>query len=93
MEREYGCEVAMGKPKVAFRETLAGPVEFDFLHKKQSGGSGQYGRVTGIVEPLSHEENTKNIFKDETMGTNIPKQFIPAAEKGFKAICDKGSPE
>nr|XP_045592824.1 elongation factor G, mitochondrial-like [Procambarus clarkii] len=90
MEREYGCEVEMGKPKVAFRETLASPVEFDYLHKKQSGGSGQFGRVIGVLEPLSPEENTKVIFKDETMGTNIPKQFIPAIEKGFKAVCEKG---
>lgn len=88
MEREYGCEVVMGKPKVAFRETISAPVEFDYLHKKQSGGSGQYGRVTGIIEPA--EENTKNLFADETMGTNIPKQFIPAIEKGYNAFCEKG---
>lgn len=88
MEREYGCEVLMGKPKVAFRETLSAPVEFDYLHKKQSGGSGQYGRVIGVIEPA--EENTKNVFADETMGTNIPKQFIPAIEKGYHTFCEKG---
>lgn len=50
MEREYGCPVIMGKPKVAFRESIIEPFEFDYLHKKQSGGSGQYARVIGILE-------------------------------------------
>lgn len=59
MEREYNCPVVMGKPKVSFRETLLAPCEFDFLHKKQSGGSGQFGRVIGVMEPLPASENTK----------------------------------
>lgn len=50
LEREYGCPVTLGKPKVSFRETLREAVEFDYLHKKQSGGAGQYGRVTGVIE-------------------------------------------
>ena len=50
MEREYNCPVVMGQPKVAFRETLLEPCEFDYQHKKQSGGSGQYGRVVGVLE-------------------------------------------
>jgi len=90
MEREYTCPVVMGKPKVSFRESLIAPVEFDYIHKKQSGGSGQFGRVTGILEPLPPSENTKVEFVDATMGTNVPKQFIPAVEKGFRMMVNKG---
>ena len=52
MEREYGCPVVLGKPKVSFRETLVQKKEFDYLHKKQSGGSGQYARVSGFLEVI-----------------------------------------
>ncbi|KAI7790065.1 elongation factor G, mitochondrial [Triplophysa rosa] len=90
MEREYNCPCVMGKPKVAFRETVTNAVTFDFTHKKQSGGSGQYGKVTGVLEPLDTNTNTKLEFKDRTIGTNIPKQFIPAVERGFREACEKG---
>lgn len=90
MEREYNCPVVLGKPKVAFRETLVQPCEFDYLHKKQSGGSGQYARVSGILEPISGNDNTNLEFADETVGTNVPKQFIPGVEKGFRKMAEKG---
>ncbi|KAK9962814.1 hypothetical protein ABG768_008165 [Culter alburnus] len=90
MEREYNCPCVMGKPKVAFRETVTSAVPFDFTHKKQSGGSGQYGKVVGVLEPLDPENYTKLEFSDETIGTNIPKQFVPAVEKGFREACERG---
>nr|XP_004652451.1 elongation factor G, mitochondrial isoform X1 [Jaculus jaculus] len=90
MEREYGCPCIIGKPKVAFRETITAPVPFEFTHKKQSGGAGQFGKVIGVLEPLDPENYTKLEFSDETFGANVPKQFVPAVEKGFLDACEKG---
>lgn len=90
MEREYNCPVELGKPKVAFRETMMSPCSFDYLHKKQSGGAGQYARVIGIMEPLDPHQNTILEFVDETVGTNVPRQFVPGVERGFLDTCQKG---
>ncbi|XP_051521132.1 elongation factor G, mitochondrial [Myxocyprinus asiaticus] len=90
MEREYNCPCVMGKPKVAFRESVTSAVPFDFTHKKQSGGSGQYGKVVGVLEPLDPENYTKLEFRDQTIGTNVPRQFVPAVERGFREACEKG---
>ncbi|XP_065603932.1 elongation factor G, mitochondrial isoform X1 [Cyrtonyx montezumae] len=90
MEREYSCPCTMGKPKVAFRENISAPVQFEYTHKKQTGGAGQYGKVIGVLEPLDPEDYTKIEFEDRTIGTNIPKQFVPAVEKGFRDACEKG---
>ncbi|CAH1713135.1 unnamed protein product [Aphis gossypii] len=90
MLKEYNCPVTLGKPKVAFRETLVSPFEFDYFHKKQHGGQGQYARVIGILEPLPPNENTNLDFIDETSGPNVPKQFIPGIIKGFKMMAEKG---
>ncbi|KAL4597412.1 elongation factor G, mitochondrial isoform X3 [Arapaima gigas] len=65
-------------------------MQFEYTHKKQSGGAGQYGKVIGVLEPLSPEESTKLEFADQTVGTNVPKQFMPAIEKGFRDACEKG---
>ncbi|NXU94356.1 EFGM factor, partial [Xiphorhynchus elegans] len=88
MEREYGCPCTMGKPKVAFRENITAPVPFEFTHKKQTGGAGQYGKVIGVLEPLDPEDYTKVEFEDRTVGTNIPKQFLSL--QGFRDACEKG---
>lgn len=90
MEREYNCPVIMGKPTVSFREMLTKPVNFDFFHKKQSGGRGEYARVIGVMEPLDPTENTKIEFVDETTGTNVPKPFVPGVKKGFMDSCERG---
>ena len=91
MEREYGCPVELGKPKVAFRETLFSPkVPYDYWHRKQTGGRGEYARVVGYVEPLPPHQNTIIEFKDKTVGTNVPKNFIPGVRKGFADYCNKG---
>lgn len=90
MEREYNCPVVLGKPKVAFRESLTRPIRFNYLHKRQSGGAGQFGCVIGLLEPLPIDQNTKIAFSDETSGPNVPKSFVPAIKKGFEEMCEKG---
>eukprot|EP00795_Rhopilema_esculentum_P016252 gene16252-7631_t len=90
MKSEYNCPVLTGKPKVAFRETITAPASFDYQHKKQTGGSGQFGRVIGKLEVLPVESLTHLEFVDATVGMNIPKSFIPAIEKGFYEACERG---
>ncbi|KAH8869348.1 Elongation factor G, mitochondrial [Schistosoma japonicum] len=90
LAREYNAPCVLGKPRVAFRETLSEPFNFDYLHKRQSGGAGQYGRVIGILEPLPPASYTKLIFSDETVGTHVPKNFVPAIETGFRHCCECG---
>jgi len=88
MRREYNVEIDTGMPQVAYRETISQKVDFDYTHKKQSGGSGQYGRVAGIMEPY-HEKDYE--FIDEIKGGAIPREFISSCDKGFKACLAKGT--
>jgi len=85
MKREYKAEVVTSPPQVAYRETIAKRVEFNYTHKKQTGGSGQYGRVAGYAEPFEGEFE----FEDEIKGGAIPREFIPSCEKGFKSMLAK----
>ncbi len=90
IKREYNCEVIVGQPKVAYREAITQQVEFDYTHKKQSGGSGQYGRVAGFIEPMEATGDNHYEFVNEIVGGVIPKEYIPAVDKGFQAQLDEG---
>jgi len=87
MKREYNAEVTTGNPRVAYRETITQRADFNYTHKKQTGGSGQFGRIAGYLEPVSDAEF---VFENEIHGGSIPTQFIPACENGFKQSMAKG---
>ncbi|MCY1045134.1 elongation factor G [Corallococcus sp. bb12-1] len=91
MKREYDCEVKAGKPQVAYRETISQKGEFAYTHKKQTGGSGQFARVCGYVEPLPSDAVQQYEFVDDIVGGSIPREFIPACDKGFAEAVKKGS--
>jgi len=87
MKREYGAVVETGQPQVAYREAISRRVDFNYTHKKQTGGSGQFGRVEGYIEPLDTGEFE---FVNEIRGGTIPQEYIPSVEKGFQARMTKG---
>jgi elongation factor G len=87
MKREYSAEVDTGAPQVAYREAITRRAEFNYLHKKQTGGSGQYGKVGGYVEPYPEGEFE---FVNDIFGGSIPSEYIPSVEKGFRSMLKKG---
>ena len=96
MKREYGLQVVVGKPQVAFREGIQKRVEFNYVHKKQSGGRGQYAKIIGYIEPITDASDDfggrtmKCEFVDDTVGGSVPPEFVPAVEKGMEDALLKG---
>ncbi|RJX74370.1 elongation factor G [Vibrio sinensis] len=88
LKRTYGVDLAVGKPQVAYRETITKEVEDSYTHKKQSGGSGQFGKIDYRVKP--GEPNSGFTFKSSVVGGNVPKEFWPAVEKGFASMMENG---
>ncbi|CAM6090305.1 unnamed protein product [Calypogeia fissa] len=91
IKREYKVDAIVGKPQVNFRETITQRAEFDYLHKKQSGGQGQYGRVVGYIEPIPEGSDKKFEFQNHMIGQAIPSNFIPSIEKGFLEASNSGA--
>lgn len=88
LKRTYGVELVVGQPQVAYRETITTPVEDSYTHKKQSGGSGQYGKIDYRIRP--GEQNSGFKFESTVVGGNVPKEFFPAIEKGFAGMMAEG---
>ncbi|WP_367987188.1 elongation factor G [Vibrio sp. NTOU-M3] len=88
LKRTYGVELEVGAPQVAYRETITQPVEDSYTHKKQSGGSGQFGKIDYRIKP--GEANSGFTFSSTVVGGNVPKEFWPAVEKGFASMMENG---
>ena len=88
LNRTYGVDLIVGEPQVAYRETITTKLEDSYTHKKQSGGSGQYGKIDYIVTP--GETGSGFLFKSSVVGGNVPKEYFPAIEKGFRTMMVEG---
>ena len=90
MKREFNCEVKVGKPQVAYRETIGQKTDYDYTHKKQTGGAGQFARVVGTLESLGENPEQNYEFVSKIVSGRIPKEYIPAVDKGFQLQMAKG---
>jgi len=90
MKREFNCEVITGKPQVAYRETIGREAAYDYTHKKQTGGSGQFAKTVGKIRPLPPDSEAPYKFNNNIVGGRIPREFIPACDKGFQEQMAKG---
>jgi elongation factor G len=88
LRRTYGVDLEVGQPQVAYRETITQEIDDSYTHKKQSGGSGQFGKIDYVIKP--GEIGTGFTFSSKVVGGNVPKEFFPAVEKGFKSMMDEG---
>lgn len=93
MRREYKVDVQTGAPQVAYRETITRSAPFDYTHKKQTGGSGQFAKVVGEMRPMAVEGDSDKVynFVNSVVGGRIPKEYIPSCDKGFQSCMDAGS--
>lgn len=90
MKREFNCEVIFDKPQVAYRETISSSTDYDYTHKKQTGGAGQFAKVVGTLESLGDNPENNYEFVNKITSGRIPKEYIPAVDKGFKEQMTKG---
>ena len=90
MKREFNCEVDVGKPQVAYRETISQLIPYDYTHKKQTGGAGQFAKVIGQLEALGENAEQHYEFVSKIVSGRIPKEYIPAVDKGFREQMAKG---
>ena len=90
MKREFKCEVNVGQPQVAYRETITKSVVYEYTHKKQTGGAGQFAKVIGTFNPLPVNEEQQYEFVNKVTGGRIPREYIPAVDRGFQEQMQKG---
>ncbi len=90
IRREFKVDVEVGAPKVSYREAPTRGTAYDYKHKKQTGGSGQYAHIVGRLEPLPEGSTEVFIFEDNVVGGRVPREYIPSVEKGFRAVLGKG---